>query len=110
MKSLLTMYIVGVIHKYHLPRSKQSMKSLECLYKIEFLIFEEMLISIVGFIVELMITLSSNDSNDQNVDNCDLNIHSFHEEVLCKEVLEAVIEENETFIDSITDGKRYSEF
>ena len=56
------------------------MRSLECLYKIEFLIFEEMLIPIVGFIVELMITLSSNDSNDQNADNCDLNIDLFHEE------------------------------
>ena len=52
---------------------------------------------------------SSNDSNDQNVDN-GLNIDLFHEEVICKEVLVAAIEENETFIDSIIDIKRYSDF
>ena len=52
---------------------------------------------------------SSNNSNDQNVDN-GLNIDLFHEEVICKEVLVAAIEENETFIDSIIDIKRYSDF
>ena len=51
-----------------------------------------------------------NDSNDQNVENYDLNIDLFHEEVLCKEVLVAAIEENETFIDSIKDIKSYSDF
>ena len=50
----------------------------------------------------------SNDSNDQNVDN-GLNIGLFHEEVLYKEVLVIAIEENETFIDSIIDIKRYSD-
>ena len=53
---------------------------------------------------------SSNDSNDQNVGNYDLNIGLFYEEVLGKEVLVAVIEENEFFIDSIADIKKYPEF
>ena len=53
---------------------------------------------------------SNNDSNDQNVDNYGLNIDLFLEEVLCKEVLVAAIEENETFIDSMIDIKRYPDF
>ena len=53
---------------------------------------------------------SNNDSNDQNVDNYGLNIDLFHEEVLCKKVLIAAVEENETFIDSMIDFKRYSDF
>ena len=53
---------------------------------------------------------SNNDSHDQNVDNYGLNIDLFHAEVLCEEVLAAAIEENETFIDSIIDIKRYSDF
>ena len=53
---------------------------------------------------------SSNDSNDQNVGNYDLNIGLFYEEVLGKEVLVAAIEENEFFIDSIVDIKKYPEF
>ena len=59
---------------------------------------------------ELCFLRSNNDSNDQNVDNYGLNIDLFHEEVLCKEVLVAAIEENETFIDSMIDIKRYSDF
>ena len=53
---------------------------------------------------------SSNDSNDQNVGIYDLNIGLFYEEVLGKEVLVAAIEENEFFIDSIVDIKKYPEF
>ena len=52
---------------------------------------------------------SNNDSNDLNVDNDGLNVDLFHEEVLCKEVLVAAIEENETFIDSVIDIERYSD-
>ena len=53
---------------------------------------------------------SNNDSNDQSVDNYGLNIDLFYEEVLCKEVLVAAIEETETFIDSVIDIERYSDF
>ena len=53
---------------------------------------------------------SNNDLNDQNVDNYGLNVDLFDEEVLRNEVLLAAIEENETFIDSVIDIERYSDF
>ena len=53
---------------------------------------------------------SSNDSNDQYIDNFDLNIDLFHQKVLCNEVLVAVIEENNFFIDSNMDIKMYFDF
>ena len=49
-------------------------------------------------------------SNDQYIDNYDLNIDLFHQKVLCKEVLVAVIEENDFFNDSNMDIKMYFDF
>ena len=49
---------------------------------------------------------SSNHSNAQNVDDYDSNINLFQEEVLCKEVLVAAIEENEAFNDDCESIKR----
>ena len=55
--------------------------------------------------------MSSNDTTDKEFDDSyDVNIDLFQEEILCRKVLVATVEKNETFIDSIIDINKYSDF